>query len=105
MMMGGMGYGMLLGSLLFACLILGYALLLWIFASKENGWVKTTGQVLAVIIAIIVVIMFSYGSLYKGMGNKGYGMSGMNKGMHEGMMGKGMMEKGMHGKITDKVKK
>jgi len=106
-----MGYGMLLGSLLFACLILGYALLVWIFAAKESGWVKVTGQTLAVIIAVVVIILFLFGG-YKGMRYKGSMMSGcmmgqgMKQGMMEkGMMGKGMMGKGMHNKMMGKDRK
>lgn len=111
MMHGGMGYGLILMSLLSLFLLLGYALIIWILSTKENGWVKITGQIIAVVIAVLVIIACLYGATRPGMrgGMMGKGMMDkgmMNKGMMEkGMMEKGTMDKGMHGRMMEKGKK
>jgi len=86
-MMAGMGAGMIWGSLLVVLLLLGFAYIVWVSASKESGGTKTIGQVIAIIIAILAVIILLYGSVYGGMMGKGFcggvgmmGRSGMIKG-------------------------
>jgi len=72
MMYGGMGYGMVFGSLLGVLLLLGFAYIVWVFASKESGTAKTAGQVIAAVIAILAAIILLYGTLYGGvMGSRG----------------------------------
>lgn len=70
MMLEGMRTGMILCSLLVTCLLLGFAFILWVVAKKETPLLKWTGQIIAIIIAVIAVVMFLYGStcgLGKGM--------------------------------------
>lgn len=100
MMYGGMGYGLLLMSLLSLFLLLGYALIIWILANKESGWVKISGQIIAVVIAVLVIIMCLYGATGRGS----YGMMGKGM-MGKGMMDKGMMDKDMHNRMMEKFKK
>jgi hypothetical protein len=71
MMMGGMGYGMVFGSLLGIVLLLGFAYIIWIFAEKEKGNVKMIGQGIAIAIVVLAAIMLLYGTIYGGMMGKG----------------------------------
>jgi len=82
-MMGGMIWGLLLSVVL----LLGFAYIIWVLAEKESGTIKTVGQMIAVIIAVLAVIVLIYGAV----GPRGSGcMSGMG-----GMTGQGkMMEPG-----------
>jgi len=89
MMMGG---GMIWTSLLAVVLLLGFAYIIWILATKETGAVKNTGQVIAIIIAVLALIILLYGSIYGGMmgkglcGGRGYKKTGSGMMMHK--MGK-----------------
>ena len=80
-MMGGMGYGMYWALLLTIFLLLGFAYIIWVLASKETGGVKTTGQVIAIAIAVLTLVILISAGVY------GPRMSRMR------MMGTGMMEK------------
>ena len=55
-MMGGMIYG----SLILSLLLLGFAYIVYVLANKESGGIKTTGQVIAIIIAVIALLVFLY---------------------------------------------
>jgi hypothetical protein len=94
-MMGGMFFV----SLLFVLLLLGFAYIIYVYANKESGWLKTTGQVIAIILAVIALLVLLYGGIYGGMmGRGGMGMMGPcwgGKGMMGGMMG-GKMGGMMH---------
>ena len=67
-MMGKMMYGVtggwLFAYLLSIALVLGFAYIIWVLASKESGNVKTAGQALAIAVAVLVAIMFLYGGIY-----------------------------------------
>jgi len=92
-------------------LLLGFAYLVWVFADKESGGLKLTGQIIAVVIAILAVILF-LGGLYLGVTGRGmYGgprMMGIGQpGMHrsvEKMMQDPQMRKWME-EYLKKVKK
>ncbi|MBI5699559.1 hypothetical protein HZC35_04510 [Candidatus Saganbacteria bacterium] len=80
---------MLWTSLLGTLLILGFAHIIWVISIKEAPTTKLIGQILAIAITVLIVVLFLYGGVYGGlMGRGGYGMHGM---MGPGMMGKGMM--------------
>lgn len=81
MMMGGM----LWGSLLLVILLLGFAYIVWVLASKESGAAKTVGQVIAIIIAVLAVLILLYGGIYGGMMGRGWCGRGYYR------MGPGMM--------------
>ncbi len=86
MMMGGTAGGMIWGSLLLVVLLLGFAYIVWVLATKETGAVKTTGQVIAIIIAVLALIVLLYGSIYGGMRGRGLGGDRGYKTMGPGMM-------------------
>ena len=89
-MMAGMAYGIFLTVLLMTVLLLGYAYIVWVLAAKEGGTIKTIGQAIAIIIAVLALIFFIYGGIYTPIAcRSGCGMYGEGK----GMMGKQMMEK------------
>lgn len=83
-----MGYGFLLAGLLWLFLLLGFAYIIWAMALKETGYVKTTGLVVACVIALLTVIIFLYGAV-KGNQIRHNMMRG--GGMSCPMMGGGMM--------------
>jgi hypothetical protein len=95
-MMSGMMGGMVWGSVLAVLLLLGFAYIIWVQASKEKGSTKSAGQLIAIIIAVLAVIILLYGTVYGGMmgkgawcgGYKNYGPGMMREG---GGMGPGMM--------------
>ncbi len=96
--MGGMMGGMFFGSILFVLILLGFAYIIYVYANKESGWLKTTGQVIAIILAVIALLVLLYGGIYGGMmGRGGMGMMGMcnGYGTGRGMMGGMMYGKGM----------
>ncbi|MBI5700481.1 hypothetical protein HZC34_01385 [Candidatus Saganbacteria bacterium] len=88
---------MCLGSTLILISILGFAYILYTFASKESGSIKLIGTILAAIIAILAIVLLVYGGMNKGaMRYKcDMGMGGMMK--HDGMKMDGMMGKDMKG--------
>ena len=88
MMMSGMAGGMVEGLLLAVSLLLGFAYILWVIASKESGNVKLIGQVISAVIAVLAVVIL-LGGVYGSLTGKA-GMCGAMKGGH---MGSGMMEK------------
>lgn len=96
--------GMCLINLLLLFIVLGFALIVWSAAVKESGALKITGQIIAGVIAVLIIIVFLYGSIYGKKLHKQYGMHMMGKcpmmdsmdkstdmKMHEGMQ---MPEKG-----------
>lgn len=103
-MMGGM-YGV--WALLWLAVFLSFAYIVWILADKEKGSIKTTGQVLAIIVIVLAVIMFIWGLGYsmsgRGRHMMGYGTMMNNQGMMmyqeevtgnmKPMMNRGMMRK------------
>jgi hypothetical protein len=101
MMMGG--FGLFIWMLLSTCLILGFALLVYIVSNKEAEPVKSAGMYLAATIAGISVVVFLYGGLYAPLaGRSACPMGNMGGGM--GMSDKSkMMEKMM--KDSDMMKK
>lgn len=86
-MMSGMMGGMVWGSVLAVLLLLGFAYIIWVQASKESGTTKSIGQVIAIIIAVIAVLILLYGTVYGGMMGRGAWCDGYGK----GRMGPGMM--------------
>jgi hypothetical protein len=88
---------MTLVSLLGLGLLLGFAYIVLVSANKEGGALKITGQVLAVIIALLAITVFIYGA---SAGNKmKHRMGGMSCPMMGGMMQGNMMK----GKKMDKM--
>ena len=85
-MMGAMSGLIIWWSLLSISLLLGFAYIIWILASKEAGSTKLVGQIIAVVIAVMVLILFTYGGIY-GRNMSNCGQNGMMP-----MMGKGMNE-------------
>jgi len=65
-MMYGMMGGMIWMSLVSVVMVLGYAYIVWVLANKEAGTMKTVGQVIAVIIALVALVMLFYGTVYGG---------------------------------------
>jgi len=90
---------MSLGVILTSALVFGFAYLVLIFANKETGVLKTTGQVIAILIVLSYVILLIIG-LSDGHGRWGHGMmkgvcpGGMGDG--SGMMDKSNMQQMMH---------
>ena len=62
---------MVFGSLLGVVLLLVFAYLVWVFAAKEKGNIKTVGQVIAIVIAVLAAVILLYGTIYGGMMNRG----------------------------------
>ena len=92
--MGGMVYGMLWALLLTIFLLLGFAYILWVLASKETGGAKTTGQVIAIAIAVLtLVILISAGVYGPRMGRMGMMGGAGICGPGSQMKGSGMMER------------
>jgi type VI protein secretion system component VasK len=80
MMMGGMmgagfGWMFLIYSVLMLALVLAFAYIVWILSAKETGNIKLIGQVLSIVIAVLVILIFLYGAVNVGRmrGNYGYG--------------------------------
>ena len=97
-----MGYGLLCVGLLWMFLLLGFAYIVWILALKETGYVKTTGQVFACVIAALTVVLFLYGAVWggqmkQGMMRGGMGCPMMKSGMMDGQKGMMKMEEKMGG--------
>jgi amino acid transporter len=73
-MMGGMLNGMFWGFLLVTIFFLGFAYVIWVMAEKEKNGLKTVGQGIAIVMAILAAIMLLYGGIYGGvMGRGGFG--------------------------------
>lgn len=89
MMMGGMAGGMFWGAILVVLLLLGFAYIIWVLASKESGGVKITGQVIAVIIAVLAILILLYGGVYGGMMGRGFCGGAGRMGRWGGGMGMG----------------
>lgn len=81
-MMSGIANLLVVWSLLFLAIILGFAFIVWTLASKETNGLKTIGQSISVVIAILAVVIFIYGLVY---GNQ------MGRMMGGGMMGEGKL--------------
>ncbi|MEE8638150.1 MAG: hypothetical protein V3T21_03795 [Candidatus Margulisiibacteriota bacterium] len=77
--------GICLGSLLIASVFLGFAYIIWVMAAKETGGIKTVGQVIAILIAVLAGLILFYCTIYGGM--MGQGCFGRGR----GMWGPGMM--------------
>ena len=90
-----MANGILWAVVFYSVIILGFAYIIWIMANKESGLVKMIGQILAAIIAIMVIIGFIYGVSLSGRMAGMKGMCGpdmMGPGMGSGMMKYKMMD-------------
>jgi hypothetical protein len=90
-MMSGMMGGMVWGSVLAVLLLLGFAYIIWVQASKEEGATKSAGQVIAIIIAAIAIAILLYGTIYGGVMGRGGWCGGYQrykgaKGYKHGMM-------------------
>ncbi len=89
MMMMGMGsaWMMVMQMLLGLFIVLGFGYIVWILAVKESGNTKLTGQVIAIVIIVLAVVLCLYGAV-KGpsMRNQMMGQEMMMKQMGE--MGK-----------------
>jgi len=78
MMMGGMmgagfGWMVLIYSLLMLALVLAFAYIVWILSAKETGNIKLIGQVLSIVIAVLVILIFLYGAVNAGRMRGHYG--------------------------------
>ncbi|OGC36074.1 hypothetical protein A2311_00465 [candidate division WOR-1 bacterium RIFOXYB2_FULL_48_7] len=71
-------------SVLLVFVLLGFAYIVLVMANKEAGIMKTSGQVIAAVIAVVALVVFVYGGSQMGK------MGGMNC---PGMMGEGKMMK------------
>ena len=98
--MMGMVSGVILTWILLATfVVIGFAYIIWVLASKETAGTKLLGQIIAAVVAILAVILLVYGGLsWQKMAKNctcGQGSSMMGCGMMGGpqMMGKGMMGK------------
>jgi hypothetical protein len=65
-------------GLLWLLSVLGFAYILWILASKEGGNIKLVGQLLAIGIALVALIVAIYCSITCGQGRQ-CGMMGPDK--------------------------
>ncbi|MFC1571441.1 hypothetical protein ACFL31_02695 [Candidatus Margulisiibacteriota bacterium] len=93
------GTGMVWGSLTFVLLLLGFAYIIWVLSNKESGNIKSAGQIIAIVIAVIAAIILLYGTLYSGVMGRG-GWCGGRKGKGSyGMMGKKMSSQYMMKKV------
>ncbi len=81
-----MSGGMVGGLVLMTFLLFGFAYIVWVLAAREAGGLKLIGQVIAVVIAVLALLILVYGSVYGGR---------MHNMMGRGMMGPGMWDKGM----------
>ncbi len=98
MMMMGMGsaWMMVLQMLLGLFLVLGFGYIVWILAAKESGNTKLTGQIIAVVIIVLAIVLCLYGAV-KGprMKHDMWNQEMMMKNMGEmGKMPAGTMMKG-----------
>ena len=94
-----MGYGgMIWGSLLAVLILLGFAYIVWVSAAKEKGGVKAAGQVIAILIALIALIILAYGTIFSGVMGRGWCDGGYGRGYR---MGPGMMR---HERIKEYMK-
>lgn len=106
-MMSGMMTGMYWGLLLTAFLVIGFAYIIWVLASKEAGGIRITGQIIAIVIAVLAVLIL--GGAFSGfMGNYGRGMRGVDWRYAPNMMMPGSMmnlpEKESREYIREKMK-
>lgn len=53
--------GMLLMAKLMAAVLFGFAFIIWVLACKESGITKIIGQILAIIIILLVILVSVYG--------------------------------------------
>lgn len=97
---------MLLVHLLMLFSVIGFAYIIWVMASKEQGWVRLGGQILAVLIKLTVLIIFIICIFYAPkMGMCGMGGNDMMmKKMMMGKDGKMMQGKDMK-KMMEKMQK
>jgi len=86
-------------ALVLTVLLLGGAYVIWVLAQKESGKIKTTGNVLAILITVIAAVVL----IYSGIGGAtGRGRMLMAKG-HMGMSySKGMMSQKMMNKYISR---
>jgi len=87
-MMGGMYWGLVLGIFL----LLGFAYIIWVLASKEQGGIKIIGQIIAAVIAVLALLILIYGLVYGPGMRKFDGRMGPGGMMQQQMMQKMMME-------------
>ena len=97
---------MMLGSVLAAAMMIGFAYIIWILAAKEAQALKITGQIISAVIAILVIVLLVYGAV-AGSRMKSCGAGGMGammRGKEGGMMEKMMKGPGMHKMMMEKMK-
>jgi hypothetical protein len=88
---------MIYGAITGLIFILGFAYVVWVLANKEAGNIKLAGQIIAVLVALIALVV-----LYCGVTGKGHCGTMGGKGM---MMGSGMDSKSKCAMMTNMVKK
>src|SRR3989339_694905 len=96
----GISSFLVIWSLLMALVLLAIGFITWVLAVKESGWLKITGQIIAVVIVVLTLLLLVIGSSYRdkmpyrGMGS-GMMMKNdapcMDKDEMKGMMPKGKM--------------
>ncbi len=66
-MMMGMGMGsawmIVLYMLLSLFIVLGFGYIVWIMAVKESGNTKLTGQIIAIVIIVLAIVLCLYGAV------------------------------------------
>ncbi len=76
------------GVIVFAALV-GLAYLIWVEAKRETGGLKGFGQVIAIALAFIALVLFLYGGIYGGLMSKGSWRCPMMSGQGDMMMHQG----------------
>jgi hypothetical protein len=97
MMMMGYG-GMIWGSLLAVLILLGFAYIVWVLAAKEGGGIRAVGQIIAILIGLLALIILVYGTIFSGFMGRGWRHGGYGRGywMGPGMMRNEMMDEYMN---------
>jgi len=92
-MMSGMNGLVTLVTLLSIAWTIGFVYLIWVVSSKETGVVKLVGQVTAIVVLTLAVVLFIYGWSAGGrMGKSCRMMGGEMMGKEKGKMMKEMMK-------------
>ncbi|MBU0630209.1 MAG: hypothetical protein KKC80_04725 [Candidatus Margulisbacteria bacterium] len=73
----GISSFLVIWSLLMALVLLAIGFITWVLAVKESGWLKIAGQIIAVVIVVLTLLLLVLGSSYRDK---------MNNRMGKGMM-------------------
>ena len=92
MCMGMSTTGMILSSLLMCFIVLGFGYIVWLKAAKQTGSTKLVGQIIAIVIIVLAVVLCVYGGMKAGKMKHQM----MDK---EIMMKQDMMKQGMPGNL------